>query len=190
MMSKIINFEEFWPSENLKVDEPEEFIGQNRSDLISEIVRLRELVENQRSEVKKAAEKPEILVSKGLWFESLGSQDTCQLLPAIPEDLSFAIYYNGELLGVQEVDFTVTLNRYASTMIRFKGEIPNWNGQVNIGRQLMLDDFEIIPNPIYQNDSQFESSLDKIQELVVARESPPFTTDLDYVWVSDKKEMG
>jgi len=153
MMSKIINFEEFWPSENLKFDEPEEFIGQSRSDLISEIVRLRELVENPRSEVERVVEKSEIISQKGLWFKFGHHMSTL-----IPETGSYDVSYDGHDVARFRHPQWVDINPGKPYLFKFTEHCnpvrSRYSWTYNIYRRLTMKDFEVVRNPSFRFDDE------------------------------------
>jgi hypothetical protein len=81
----------------------------------------------------------------GLWF--LGSNNRWST--TIPEVGLFHIYYDGEGLGWQgAAAFELVIWRNRPHIIHLKKDFHlSYSENYAIGRQLSLDDFEIVPNP-------------------------------------------
>ncbi len=152
-MKNIINFEDFWPEENRDFIAPDEFIGQSRSDLISEIVRLRELVANQRSEVERVVEKSEIISQKGLWFKFGHHMSTL-----IPETGSYNISYDGHDVALFTPPQWVDINPGKPYLFKFTEHCnpvrSRYNLTYNIYRRLTMKDFEVVRNPSFRFDDE------------------------------------
>ncbi len=86
----------------------------------------------------------------GLWFWSLGNRWSI----TIPQKGYFEIFYDGVELGYQYDDFDLMVyddnHRFS---IRLKNNFTRRGAYEKIGRQLTMDDFEIIPTPIYRGDA-------------------------------------
>jgi hypothetical protein len=72
----------------------------------------------------------------------------------MPQEAGFYIYYDGMFLGRQWSDFELYCYSDQPLKIQLKKTFPKgWRWKTyfyQIGRTLILDDFEIIPNPDYR----------------------------------------
>ncbi len=86
----------------------------------------------------------------GLWFHCRSSWEWST---TISKKGAFDIYYDGHHLGGQWHDFSLTIYECKPYIIVLKNKLPISQGYKYapaFGRLLTLDDFDIIPNPDYQ----------------------------------------
>jgi hypothetical protein len=84
----------------------------------------------------------------GLWFEQGGRWYT-----TIPQDGWFFIYYDGNLIATQLLEYALARDRRYPYIIKLNNNFRRNNfGHDIIGRPLSLDDFEIVENPEYPGD--------------------------------------
>ncbi len=84
----------------------------------------------------------------GLWFQTYYTWDWSV---TIPKRAEFRIYYDGEKLGWQYLDFDLKILEYQPHIIKLKNKFAHdLMEYYRIGRPLTLDDFEIVENPDYK----------------------------------------
>jgi hypothetical protein len=96
----------------------------------------------------------------GLWFRGIDWRTT---IPSPSSGMGFTIYYDGCVLGAYFGSARRGLNatplngviniytsKYTTHIIRLKKQFPEVHGGFLIGRQLTMDDFEIVENPFYE----------------------------------------
>jgi hypothetical protein len=80
----------------------------------------------------------------GLWFEQNGRWST-----TIPREVGFYIYYDGDDIGYQHLDFALITYLSRPHVIHVKNTFL-WDGPYClIGRKLTMDDFKIVENTDY-----------------------------------------
>ncbi len=128
-MKNIINFEDYWSEENRNVVVPVDLIP------VPEVIKPKRKRRN---------------VNKGLWFKSA---EDGRWYDTIPQEVGFGIYYDAKYLGAQWYDFDLIIEDDEPYIIVLKSKLPIKKGYTctyAFGRLLTLDDFDIIPNPDYQ----------------------------------------
>lgn len=91
----------------------------------------------------------------GLWFvRHFGCPLIERWSTTIPKEIcGFAIFYDGGCLGYYWDDFSIMLYDREPHIIKMKPEFDQETpSDIFIGRHLMIDDFEIIPNPDYKGN--------------------------------------
>ncbi len=91
------------------------------------------------------------LTDFGLWFE-YWSGNNYEWSTAIPQEGDFYIVYDGVRLGHQYTDFDLGVFNDVQFIIKLKNNFTRSGAYEKIGRQLTMDDFEIIPNPDYKGN--------------------------------------
>ena len=88
----------------------------------------------------------------GLWFCDWSSISNPKWSTTIPHSPGCRIYYDGKLLGLQDIDLNLYISITKSRIIKLRNNFPRHLKENNyeIGRILTIDDFEIIPNPNYK----------------------------------------
>ncbi len=98
------------------------------------------------------------LTDFGLWFKRWFSN---KWSISIPDTDGFNIYYDGKAIGWQRLSLDYECSVYDSCfdshIIQLKNKFPELGKyqdqqSYDIGRQLTLNDFDIIPNPEYRGD--------------------------------------
>jgi len=95
------------------------------------------------------------LTDFGLWFCHCGGKDWSTTIPQKygPQG-TFEIFYDGRALGLYgEHSLALYIYKNLPHKINLKSKFSEgYDYWINIGRDLTLDDFEIIPNPDYPGD--------------------------------------
>jgi hypothetical protein len=93
------------------------------------------------------------LTDFGLWFKFWNeAARTTTRSTTIPQKGFFYILYDGVELGHQYSDFDLMIMPDQQFIIKLKNNFKLHGDSHRIGRQLTLDDFEVIPNPNYGGD--------------------------------------
>ena len=89
----------------------------------------------------------------GLWFWEYSGWGY-KWSATVPRQGGFYMYYDGELLGVQDNDLNLTVTGDRPYIIRLKNRLVATGSiftyTLKLDSIITLDDFDIIPNPDYQ----------------------------------------
>ncbi len=87
----------------------------------------------------------------GLWF--LDYRWGNKWSTSIPQRSAYSIWYDGKYLGEQSESFLLKIIDYSSRIIKPKKHFSYdyFDNGYRIGHRLTLDDFDIIPNPLYES---------------------------------------
>jgi hypothetical protein len=86
----------------------------------------------------------------GLWFKTCTAVGKINWSTTIPQEPDYFIYYDGEAVGRQEIDFDLFISTAHPHTLKLKENFKFVGSWFVIGRCLTMDDFEIIPNPDYE----------------------------------------
>jgi len=130
-MKNLINFEDFWLDEYRNVAVPEESLPA---------------LEVKQEVLKSKPKRKRRSIKEGLWFQA----DSGRYSTTIPKKGGFEITYDGCWMGIQYRNFSLEISDQEPHMMKLKINF-EWSGYIyEIGRQLTLDDFEIVENPDYR----------------------------------------
>jgi hypothetical protein len=94
----------------------------------------------------------------GLWFRCWRGWNEYLWSSTIPRDGDFDIFYNGYLLATQAANFELIVDWRYLNKIPYKMIVPNLikkegtASAYEVGRLLTMEDFNIVPNPLYTGD--------------------------------------
>jgi hypothetical protein len=133
-MTTLINFEDYWSEENRNVVVPVDLIP----------------VPEGPRKVPKTNRNPKLESGKeGLWFRYWDG--VWYWSAAIPQEHSYIIYYDERVLGRQADNFELSIfDNGEPYLVKVKERFAHYGNRYDVGRVLTLDDFDIIPNPDYQ----------------------------------------